>query len=104
MSDTGFNRWACFFDDLELRKPDFFLEAAGQTAAETIGLVIARADAVLRAQQPNAVLVLGDANLPKIAASDVLTRLGLAPREYYVFSAHRCHLRASAVSADSVSI
>lgn len=59
-----------FFDDLELRKPDFFLEAAGQTAAETIGLVIARADAVLRAQQPEAVLVLGDTNscLAAIAA------------------------------------
>jgi len=59
-----------FFDDLELRKPDFFLEAAGATAAETIGLVIARADAVLREVQPDAVLVLGDTNscLAAIAA------------------------------------
>lgn len=158
-----------FFDDLEIRKPDFFLEAAGQTAAETIGLVIARADAVLRQVQPDAVLILGDTNsclaaiaakrqkipifhmeagnrcfdqrvpeeinrkivdhisdinlpysqisrdyllreglppdrvivtgspmyevlhhyLPKIQASDVLARLGLAPGEYYVVSAHR---------------
>lgn len=158
-----------FFDDLELRKPDFFLEAAGQTAAETIGLVIARSDAVLREVQPDAVLILGDTNsclaaiaakrlkipifhmeagnrcfdqrvpeeinrkivdhisdinlpysqisreyllreglppdrvivtgspmyevlhhyLPKIEASDVLARLGLAPHEYYVVSAHR---------------
>ncbi len=37
-----------FFDDLEIRKPDQFLDAAGSTAAETIGLVIARSDAVLR--------------------------------------------------------
>ncbi len=37
-----------FFDDLEIRKPDYFLDAAGTTAAETIGLVIARSDAVLR--------------------------------------------------------
>ena len=51
-----------FFDDLELRKPDYFLEAAGATAAETIGLVIARADAALREIQPDAVLVLGDTN------------------------------------------
>lgn len=51
-----------FFDDLGLRKPDFFLEAAGATAAETIGLVIARADAVLRKIKPDAVLVLGDTN------------------------------------------
>ena len=59
-----------FFDDLELRKPDFFLEAAGATAAETIGLVIARADAVLRDVNPDAVLVLGDTNscLAAIAA------------------------------------
>lgn len=158
-----------FFDDLEIRKPDFFLDAAGQTAAETIGLVIARSDAVLRQVQPDAVLILGDTNsclaaiaakrlkipvfhmeagnrcfdqrvpeeinrkivdhisdinlpysqisreyllreglppdrvivtgspmyevlhhyLPKIAASDVLARLGLTPGEYYVVSAHR---------------
>jgi UDP-N-acetylglucosamine 2-epimerase len=59
-----------FFDDLEIRKPDFFLDAAGATAAETIGLVIARADAVLRQIQPDAVLILGDTNscLAAIAA------------------------------------
>ncbi|MFZ2360461.1 MAG: UDP-N-acetylglucosamine 2-epimerase (non-hydrolyzing) [Anaerolineae bacterium] len=158
-----------FFDDLEIRKPDFFLEAAGQTAAETIGLVIARSDAVLRQVQPDAVLILGDTNsclaaiaakrlkipifhmeagnrcfdqrvpeeinrkivdhisdinlpysqisreyllreglppdrtivtgspmyevlhhyLPKIEASDVLSRLGLEPAAYYLVSAHR---------------
>ena len=158
-----------FFDDLELRKPDYFLDAAGQTAAETIGLIIARSDAVLRQQQPDAVLILGDTNsclaaiaakrlkipifhmeagnrcfdqrvpeeinrkivdhisdinlpysqisreyllreglppdrtivtgspmaevlhhyLPKIEASDVLSRLELEPETYYVVSAHR---------------
>ncbi len=59
-----------FFDDLELRKPDIFLEAAGATAAETIGLVISRSDAVLRELDPDAVLVLGDTNscLAAIAA------------------------------------
>ncbi|HSN74444.1 MAG TPA: UDP-N-acetylglucosamine 2-epimerase (non-hydrolyzing) [Anaerolineae bacterium] len=59
-----------FFDDLDLRKPDYFLEAAGQTAAETIGLVIARSDAALRQVQPDAVLILGDTNscLAAIAA------------------------------------
>jgi UDP-N-acetyl-L-fucosamine synthase len=51
-----------FFDDLELRKPDFFLEAAGATAAETIGQVIARTDELLVAVQPDAVLILGDTN------------------------------------------
>lgn len=59
-----------FFDDLEIRQPDLFLNAAGQSPAETIGLVIARADAVLREQQPDAVLILGDTNscLAAIAA------------------------------------
>ena len=47
---------------MEIRKPDYFLEVAGQTAAETIGLVIARTDAVLREQCPDAVLILGDTN------------------------------------------
>src|SRR5689334_7235755 len=51
-----------FFEDLEIRKPDFFLDAAGQTAAETIGLIIARSDAVLRQIQPDAVLILCDTN------------------------------------------
>ena len=158
-----------FFDDLEIRKPGFFLEAAAASAAETIGQVIARSDAVLREQQPDAVLILGDTNsclaaiaakrlkipifhmeagnrcfdqrvpeeinrkivdhisdinlpysqisreyllreglppdrvivtgspmyevlhhyLPKIQASDVLLRLGLTGREYYLVSAHR---------------
>jgi UDP-N-acetyl-L-fucosamine synthase len=51
-----------FFDDLEIREPDVFLEAAGERAAETIGLVISRADAALREIQPDAVLILGDTN------------------------------------------
>ena len=158
-----------FFEDLEIRKPDHFLGAAGATAAETIGLVIAKADALLREIKPDAVLILGDTNsclaaisakrqkipvfhmeagnrcfdqrvpeeinrkivdhiadinlpysdisreyllreglppdrviktgspmyevlhhyLPKIERSDVLQRLGLKEREYFVVSSHR---------------
>lgn len=51
-----------FFDDLGLRKPDIFLEAAGPTAAETIGNVIATSARVLEKNRPDAVLVLGDTN------------------------------------------
>ena len=51
-----------FFDDLGLRKPDHFLNAAGASAAETIGKIIAAMDAVLLAEQPQALLVLGDTN------------------------------------------
>ena len=158
-----------FFEDMELRKPDRFLEAVGKTTAETIGNIIARTDALLAEVRPDALLILGDTNsclaaysakrrrvpvfhmeagnrcfdqrvpeeinrkvvdhisdinmpysaisreyllregLPpdrviktgspmfevlnhykdKIAASDVLTRLGLSERQYFVVSAHR---------------
>lgn len=59
-----------FFDDLEIRKPDYFLAAAGRNAAETIGLVISKVDDVLAESQPDAVLILGDTNscLAAIAA------------------------------------
>jgi UDP-N-acetylglucosamine 2-epimerase (non-hydrolysing) len=51
-----------FFDDLELRPPDHYLGAAGQTAAETIGQVIIAVDRVLAEIRPDAVLILGDTN------------------------------------------
>jgi len=51
-----------FFDDLGIRKPDYFLEAAGATGAETIGNVIIKVDKVLAEIQPEAMLVLGDTN------------------------------------------
>lgn len=59
-----------FFSELNIRKPDFFLEAAGKTAAETIGLIISRSDEVLKKVKPDALLVLGDTNscLSAIAA------------------------------------
>jgi len=158
-----------FFEDLELRKPDYFLEAVAGSLAETIGNIIARIDPVLEDFKPDALLVLGDTNsclaviaakrrkipifhmeagnrcfdqrvpeetnrkvvdhtsdinlpysrlarenllreglptdriiqtgspmyevlhhaMPRIEASTVLSRLGLAPGEYYVVSCHR---------------
>lgn len=51
-----------FFRDLGLRAPDFFLEAAGGSAAETIGRVIMAVDTILAEVQPDAMLVLGDTN------------------------------------------
>ena len=158
-----------FFDDLGIRKPDHFLNAVGDNAAQTIGQVIMKADDVLALEQPDAVMLYGDTNsclavisakrrkipvfhmeagnrsfdqrvpeelnrkildhlsdinlvlsaharrylldegvrpetiiktgshmrevldyyLPKIKASDVVSRLGLKPREYFIVSAHR---------------
>jgi UDP-N-acetyl-L-fucosamine synthase len=59
-----------FFDDLEIRRPDFFLQAAGKTAAETIALVISKSSELLAELQPDALLILGDTNscLSAIAA------------------------------------
>jgi len=51
-----------FFDDLGIRKPDHFLNAAGGSAAETIGKIIAAVDGVLVSEKPDAMLVLGDTN------------------------------------------
>lgn len=158
-----------FFDDLEIRKPDYFLEAAGTNAAQTIAQVIAKTDEVLEKESPDAVMLYGDTNsclavlsakrrkipifhmeagnrcfdqrvpeeinrkvldhlsdvnmvlteharryllaegirpdlifktgshlpevlnyyLPKIRQSDILNRLGLQPRKYFLISAHR---------------
>ncbi|HNX29970.1 MAG TPA: UDP-N-acetylglucosamine 2-epimerase (non-hydrolyzing) [Holophaga sp.] len=51
-----------FFQDLEIRKPDHFLGAAGSTAAETIGQLIMKIDPLLGKLKPDALLVLGDTN------------------------------------------
>lgn len=51
-----------FFQDLEVRKPDHFLNAAGGNAAETIGKIIIAVDAVLEQVRPDALLILGDTN------------------------------------------
>lgn len=59
-----------FFSDLGIRKPDMFLNAAGATAADTIGQVIMAGDKAMQEYQPDALLLLGDTNscLTAIAA------------------------------------
>ncbi len=51
-----------FFEDLDIRKPDYFLEVAGDNAAQTIARVIEKADAVMEREQPDAVMLYGDTN------------------------------------------
>ncbi|MGN6602873.1 MAG: non-hydrolyzing UDP-N-acetylglucosamine 2-epimerase [Ginsengibacter sp.] len=51
-----------FFDDLRIRKPDHFLNAAGANAAETVGQILIKIDPLLEKEQPDAFLVLGDTN------------------------------------------
>lgn len=51
-----------FFEDLELRRPDYFLDAAGESTAQTIGSLMVKVDEVIAVEQPEAFLVLGDTN------------------------------------------
>ena len=51
-----------FFEDLDIRKPDYFLEAVGDNAAQTIARVIEKADKVLEKELPDAVMLYGDTN------------------------------------------
>ena len=51
-----------FFEDLGLRKPDYFLEAAGRNATETVGNILIKIDPILEKENPDAFLVLGDTN------------------------------------------
>ena len=51
-----------FFDDLGIRKPDHFLNAAGATATETVGQILIKIDPLLESEKPDAFLVLGDTN------------------------------------------
>lgn len=51
-----------FFKELELRKPDYVLKAAGPSVAETIGNILMRIDPILAKENPDALLVLGDTN------------------------------------------
>ena len=51
-----------FFEDLQIRKPDHFLNAAGTNATETVGQILIKIDPLLESEQPDAFLVLGDTN------------------------------------------
>jgi len=51
-----------FFDDLGIRKPDHFLDAAGATATETVGQILIKIDPLLEKEKPDAFLILGDTN------------------------------------------
>ena len=61
-----------FFSDLNLKKPDYFLDAASDSATKTIGNVIGLTDDVLKNESPDAVMILGDTNscLSVIAAKN----------------------------------
>ena len=51
-----------FFEDLNIRKPDYFLDAVGENAAQTIGRVIEKSDQLMNKEKPDAVMLYGDTN------------------------------------------
>lgn len=51
-----------FFEDLDIRKPDYFLEAVGENASQTIARVIEKSDEVMEKEQPDALMLYGDTN------------------------------------------
>jgi UDP-N-acetylglucosamine 2-epimerase len=51
-----------FFEDLDIRKPDYFLEAVGENASQTIARVIEKSDEVMEKERPDAVMLYGDTN------------------------------------------
>jgi UDP-N-acetylglucosamine 2-epimerase len=75
-----------FFSELGIRKPDHFLNAAGDTAAQTIGKVIMATDALLAEVQPDAVLVLGDTN----SALSVIPAKRRAIPSFHMEAGNRC--------------
>ena len=75
-----------FFSDLGIRKPDTFLEAAGATAAETIGQVIMAADKAMEKHKPEALLLLGDTNSALAAISAKRRRIPI----FHMEAGNRC--------------
>lgn len=51
-----------FFEEMEIKKPDYFLDAAGNSVAETIGNIIGKSDSVMEKEKPDAILLYGDTN------------------------------------------
>lgn len=58
-----------FFEDLELRAPDYYLDSVGDTLGETMGNIIAKSYEVLQKERPDAILILGDTNSALAAIS-----------------------------------
>ena len=72
-----------FFEELEIRKPDIFLEAAGVTPAETIGMIISKVEKVFLNYKPDAILILGDTNscLSAISAKKIKSQFFIWKQE-----------------------
>jgi UDP-N-acetylglucosamine 2-epimerase (non-hydrolysing) len=75
-----------FFDELKIRKPDFFLEAAGETSSQTVGNVICKIDEIFAIEKPHAILVLGDTNSCLAAISAKRRKIPI----FHIEAGNRC--------------
>ncbi len=75
-----------FFSDLGVKKPDYFLGAAGKSLGETLGAILTETEKVLAAERPDAVLILGDTNS---AISAIMARRMKIP-VYHMEAGNRC--------------
>lgn len=75
-----------FFNELELRKPDYFLSAAGKTLGETMGNIIALSYDVILKEKPDAVLILGDTN----SALSAISAKRLKVPVFHMEAGNRC--------------
>jgi UDP-N-acetylglucosamine 2-epimerase (non-hydrolysing) len=75
-----------FFEDLALRRPDVYLNAAGATPAETIGRVIIESDKVLAEYKPEAVVILGDTNSSMAAIAAKRRKIPI----FHIEAGNRC--------------
>lgn len=75
-----------FFEDLDLRKPDYFLDSVGETLGETMGNIIAKSYDVIAREKPDAVLILGDTN----SALSALSAKRLKVPIFHMEAGNRC--------------
>jgi len=75
-----------FFDDLELRAPDFYLDSVGKNLGETMGNIIAKSYDLLEKEKPNALLILGDTN----SALSVISAKRLKIPIFHMEAGNRC--------------
>jgi UDP-N-acetylglucosamine 2-epimerase len=75
-----------FFEQLGIRRPDEFLEAAGDSAMQTIGNVLVRGDALFDKHRPDALLILGDTNSCMIALAAKRRRIPI----FHMEAGNRC--------------
>ncbi len=93
-----------FFDDLELRQPDHYLEAVGSNLGETMGNIIAKTYDVLLREQPDALLILGDTNSCLAAVSAKRLKIPVFPWKRVIDALIRMYLKKSIVKLLTMSV